>query len=303
VTASVDVRSERVRQLVDEDVEIEQVASGFAFTEGPIWVPGGEYLLFSDVRADRRYRWDEAGGARVVAEPMHIGNGMTLDTEGRLIVCETVTQAVVRMDASGTGAGREVLASQFEGKTLNSPNDVVVASDGSIYFSDPWTAEQLGLVREPQLEVQGVYRLAPDGQLELVVDDFARPNGLCFSPDESILYVDDTTRHHIRAFDVAPDGSLTNDRLLAVDVHEEGIRGGVDGIKCDERGNVWVKGPHGIWIYGADGEHLGMLLIPERAANLHWGGPDWNWLFVTASTSVYRVRTNVTGSPEPFMRR
>jgi gluconolactonase len=298
---TVDVRDDRVRELIDENVRVEQLGTGFTFTEGPIWNPDGEYLLFSDMPADVRRRWDAAGGARPAATPCNKSNGMTLDRERRLVVCEHATSVVALMDPDGTGAGREVIASHWDGKELNSPNDVCVAGDGSIYFSDPpyGRSAGYGVEREQELDFQGVFRIAPDGELQLLADDFAGPNGLCFSPDESLLYVNDSPRGHIRVFEVAADGGISGGRLFAEGV--SGPTGGVDGMKCDEHGDVWVTGPDGIWIFAADGTHLGVLRIPERCANLHWGGPGWSQLFVTASTSLYRVQTRTRGRREPFM--
>src|SRR3954462_10033179 len=205
-------------ELVDEDAEVERLGTGFTFTEGPIWNPAGGFLLFSDMPGDTRRRWDASSGVTEVAKPSNKGNGMTLDNEGRLVVCEHVTSWVVRMDPDGAGGGREVLASHYEGKELNSPNDVVVKSDGAIYFTDPTYGRMpgFGIEREQELPFQGVYRIAPGGgDPELLVDDFGQPNGLCFSTDESRLYINDTEKTNIRVFDVNADGSLSNDRELA----------------------------------------------------------------------------------------
>jgi gluconolactonase len=304
---SVDVRSEQLGRLVDENVEVERLGTGFTFTEGPIWNPDGEFLLFSDMPGDTRRRWDEKSGVQVVASPSNKGNGMTLDTSGRLVVCEHTTSSLVRMDPDGKGTGREVLASHFEGQELNSPNDVCIRSDGSIWFSDPWYGRMavFGIERERELGWQGVFRLPPGGDPQLVVDrdEFEQPNGLCFSPDESLLYINDTPRALIRVYDVGSDGTLSNGRLfcdgIGSGVIEEGIP---DGMKCDEEGNIWVTGPGGVWVIGPDGEHLGTVNIPENTGNLAWGGPDWKWLFVPSSTSLYRVQTKVGPRREPYMR-
>jgi gluconolactonase len=302
---AVQVKSDRLLELVDENAEVERLGTGFTFTEGPIWNPEG-FLLFSDMPGDVRRRWDEQDGVREVANPSNKGNGMTLH-EGRLLVCEHVTSSLVAMDPDGTGSGREVLASHWGDKELNSPNDVIVASDGAIYFSDPTYGRMpgFGLEREQDLDFQGVYRLPPGGgDLELMADDFAQPNGLCFSPDESILYVNDTDHAHIRAFDVAEDGSISNSRVLADGIGTGDLASGelVDGMKCDERGNVWVTGPGGVWVIDPSGEHLGVVEVPENVGNLNWGGPDWNWLFIPASTSMYRVQCKVSGNRLPYMR-
>jgi gluconolactonase len=303
---SVRAESDQFLELIDADAEVEQLGTGFTFTEGPIWNQSGNFLLFSDMPGDTRRRWDEQNGVTEVAKPSNKGNGMTIDAEGRLIVCEHVTSSLVRMDPDGTGRGREVLATHYDGKELNSPNDVIVHSSGAIYFSDPTYGRMpvFGVEREQDLDFQGVYRIPPDGgDLQLLVDDFVQPNGLCFSPGESLLYVNDTDRAHIRVFDVADDGMISNGRVLAEGIGTGDLESGelVDGMKCDERGNIWVTGPKGVWVFSPEGEHLGIVEIPESVGNLHWGGPDWSWLFVPATTSVYRVRTKTHGRREPFM--
>jgi gluconolactonase len=293
-------------ELIDEDAEVEQLGTGFTFTEGPLWHPDG-YLLFSDMPGDVRRRWTESEGVTEVANPSNKGNGMTWDLEGRLLVCEHVTSSLVRIHPDGTGSSREVLATHYDGKQLNSPNDVVVKSDGTIYFTDPTYGRMpgFGIEREQDIDIQGVYRIAPGGgDPELVVDDFVQPNGLCFSLDESLLYVNDTDRAHIRVFEVQDDGSLANGRVLAEGIGTGDLDSGelVDGMKLDERGNIWVTGPEGVWVFGPDGEHLGTLEVPENVGNLNWGGPDWDWLFLPASTSMYRVKTKVSGNRLPYMR-
>jgi gluconolactonase len=300
------VHSPAMRELVADDAELERLGTGFTFTEGPLWNPDG-FLLFSDMPGDVRRRWDEQGGVREVANPSNKGNGMTFDLDGRLIVCEHVTSSVVRMDPDGTGSGREVLATHFEGKELNSPNDVVVKSDGTIYFSDPTFGRMpgFGIERDQDLDFQGVYRIAPGGgDPELLVDDFVQPNGLCFNADETLLYVNDTTNAHIRVFDVAADGTISNSRVLAEGIGTGDLASGelVDGMKVDERGNVWVTGPGGVWVFSPEGEHLGTVEVPENVGNINWGGPDWNWLFIPASTSMYRLKCRVAGNRLPYMR-
>jgi gluconolactonase len=293
-------------ELVDEDAELERLGTGFTFTEGPIWNPAG-YLLFSDMPGDVRRRWDAQSGVTEVANPSNKGNGMTLDNDGRLIVCEHVTSSVVRMDPDGRGGGREVLASHYEGRELNSPNDVVVKSDGAIYFSDPTYGRMpgFGLERDQDLVFQGVYRIPPEGGgPQLLVDDFDQPNGLCFSVDESLLYINDTPRAHIRVFDVSADGTLSNSRVLADGIGSGSLEIGdlVDGMKLDERGNVWVTGPGGVCVFSPEGEHIGTVEVPENVGNINWGGPDWNELFIPATTSVYRITCKVSGNRLPYMR-
>jgi gluconolactonase len=300
----VNTKSEALRELVDENAEVEKLGTGFTFTEGPIWNAEGEFLLFSDMPADIRRRWSESEGVVEVRNPSNKCNGMTYDAEGNLLVCEHATSSLVRERPDGT---RETVASHYRGKELNSPNDVTVRSDGSIYFSDPWYGRMpvFGVERERELGFQGVYRIPPGGgEPELVVaeDGFEQPNGLCFSPDESLLYINDTPRAHIKVFDVAADGSLSNGRMFFEGVGSGVIEEGIpDGMKCDERGNIWVTGPGGVWVISPEGEHLGVIEVPEGVGNLTWGGDDWHTLFMPSTTSLYRVRTKVGPRREPYM--
>jgi gluconolactonase len=302
----VQVKADAFLELVDESAEVEQLGTGFTFTEGPIWNPEG-FLLFSDMPGDVRRRWDPDAGVSEVANPSNKGNGMTIDNDGRLVVCEHVTSSVVRMDPDGSGGGREVLATHYDGRELNSPNDVVVKSDGAIYFTDPTYGRMpgFGIEREQDLDIQGVYRIAPGGgDAQLLVDDFDQPNGLCFSTDESLLYINDTTRAHIRVFDVAGDGTISNSRVLAEGIGSGSLEIGdlVDGMKLDERGNVWVTGPGGVCVFDPDGNHIGTVEVPENVGNINWGGPDWSQLFIPASSSMYRIQCKVSGNRLPYMR-
>lgn len=265
----------------------EKLADGFQFVEGPIWQADGS-LLFSDIPANRIYRWTADGGAQVWREPTGNSNGLTLDREGRLIACEHSGRRVSRTEADGTVAA---IASHFNGGKLNSPNDVVVKSDGVVYFTDPPYGIQ---PEEREQPVNGVYRIFNDGTLDLLVDDFDRPNGLAFSPDESILYIDDSPRRHVRAFDVRADGTLTNSRIIADMDHPQ--PGSPDGMKIDEEGHLYVTGATGVWVFEPDGELLGVVVTPERPANCAWGDDDRKSLYITAQTSLYRVRTKVAGA-------
>ncbi len=265
----------------------EKLAGDFQFTEGPIWQDDGS-LLFSDIPANRIYRWTSDGGAQVWREPTGNSNGLTLDREGRLIACEHSGRRVSRTEADGTVAA---IASHFNGGKLNSPNDVVVKSDGVVYFTDPPYGIQ---PEEREQPVNGVYRIFNDGTLDLLVDDFDRPNGLAFSPDESILYIDDSPRRHVRAFDVRPDGTLANSRIIADMDHPQ--PGSPDGMKIDEEGHLYVTGATGVWVFEPNGELLGVVATPERPANCAWGDDDRKSLYITAQTSLYRVRTKVAGA-------
>jgi gluconolactonase len=298
------VNSDALRELVDADAEVERLGTGFTFTEGPIWNAEGEFLLFSDMPGDVRRRWSEADGVTEVMRPSNKGNGMVYDADGNLLVCEHTTSSLVREHPDGE---REPLATHFRGKELNSPNDVITRSDGLIYFSDPTYGRVpvFGVERDVELGFQGVYKLAQAGDPELVVpeDQFEMPNGLCFSPDESLLYINDTPNALIRVYDVAADGSLSNGRLFRDGIGDGVIENGVvDGMKCDERGNIWVSGPAGVWVIDPAGEHMGTIEVPENIGNLAWGGAEWRTLFIAASTSLYRVQTTVASARLPYHR-
>jgi gluconolactonase len=281
---------------------IERVAGGLAFTEGPVWRGGA--LLFSDIPNNRIARWRRLPeGPELTTFTTGNSNGLTLDRQGRVLAAAHGGRAVVRIADDGT---RTVLAEQFQGKRLNSPNDIVVKSDGTIYFTDPPYAVRVatpGAARPdgwwaapiPGKEqgCNGVYRLTADGALQLLVEDCALPNGLAFSPDESVLYVDDSAHKHIRAFEVRADGSLGNSRILLN--MASGDPGVPDGMKVDHQGNVFCTGPGGVWVCRADGTLLGRIILPELPANLAWG-EDGSVLFLTARTSVYRLQTRTRGT-------
>ncbi|MFC2016917.1 SMP-30/gluconolactonase/LRE family protein, partial [Chloroflexota bacterium] len=281
----IEAHDSAIWRLVPKEVTLQQVATGFTFTEGPVWCR--DYLLFCDVPRDRIVRWCPRGeGPEVTTfrSPSGYPTGMTLDRSGRLIVCETTTQRVTRTEIDGS---LSVLAERHQGRRLHSPNDVVTRSDGSVYFTDPpWGLANFAAWKE--LPFNGVYRFAPDGEVVLLVDDFEWPNGLAFSPDETVLYVDDSKRNHIRAFDVNPDGSLSNGRIF-IDMQSP-EEGSPDGMKVDQRGNIYCTGPGGIWIIEPTGKCLGRIVLPEWPANLAWGDSDWRTLYITAHSSVYRLR-------------
>jgi gluconolactonase len=230
--------------------------------------------------------------------PGHRGhcNGLTLDAQDRLIVCGQAARRVTRTEPDGSIT---VLADRYEGKRLNSPNDVVVHDSGAIYFTDPpWGLRDLTEGKE--LSFQGVYLLDRDGRLHLEVDDFEHPNGLAFSPDQRILYIGDDARGHVRAFDVQPDGSLAHGRLFAETPLPETLDpedGPPDGMKVDSAGHLYVTSIGGIWVFDAMGKALGVIAVPEQPANLAWGDGDWRTLYITARTSLYRLRLNVPGIP------
>jgi gluconolactonase len=308
--STLEVRDPGLHDLIAADAAIERVAGGLTFTEGPVW--RGSHLLFSDIPNKRIVRWRRLPeGPELTTFATGMSNGLTLDRQGRVLAAEHDGRRVSRVADDGA---RTVLAEQFQGKRLNSPNDIVVKSDGSIYFTDPPYAVQPSTPGVPrpaswwtkpipgkEQPCHGVYRLAPDGSLQLLVDDFALPNGLAFSPDESVLYIDDSAHKHIRAFDVRPDGTLTGSRILLDMASED--PGVPDGLKVDVRGNVFCTGPGGVWVCRPDGALLGRIVLPELPANLAWG-EDGSILFLTARTSVYRLPTRTRGAPSlPSGRR
>lgn len=260
---------------------VEVVAEGFQFTEGPVWLPR-EGLLFSDVPADTIYRADKS----VFRSPSGQSNGLTLDPQGRLVVCQHQARCVTRMEADG---GETVLAERFEGKRFNSPNDVVVRSDGAVFFTDPPYGLKGGLQGpDAELDFCGVFCIAPDGTVRLLARDFKKPNGIALSPDEKTLYVADTDGGHIRAFDVADDGALGNDRIFFHVTHP-------DGMAVDERGNIWTTGGKTVTVVNPRGEQLQQVEFPLIPSNCTFGGEDGKVLFVTARTAVYKVPTTVAG--------
>lgn len=278
--------------IVRKNAKIEKLAGAMRFTEGPLWVAAKNELWFSDIPADRIVLWTmkpEGPMLATMRHPSSQSNGLTLDKQGRLIACEHANRRVSRTEPDGTIV---TLAHRYEGKRLNSPNDVVVRSDGAIYFTDP----PYGLPRQSEgkeLDFNGVYRLSPDGKtLTLLVKDFNRPNGLAFSPDEKILYIADTAGG-IRAFDVAEDGSLINDRMFAAD-----HRGG-DGMKVDVEGNLYATGDGAVVVYDPKGKRLGAIVPPEGPANCAFGDRDWKSLYMTARTGLYHIRVEIAGVKVP----
>ena len=276
----------KLKSLIEAG-EPERLATGFQFTEGPVWMAGG-YLLFSDIPANIMYKWTPESGAEVWREPSGNSNGLTRNSDDLLLACEHGNRRVSRTNPDGTV---ETIAGAYQGNRLNSPNDLVVKSDGEIYFTDPPYGIQPEEKEQPH---NGVYRILTDGSLELMATDFERPNGLAFSPDESILYIDDSYFRHLRAFDVREDGTLENSRIICDMDHPQ--PGSPDGLKVDEEGHIYVTGATGVWVFEPDGELLGVIAPPERPANCAWGDEDKKSLYLTAQTSLYRIRTTVAGS-------
>ena len=290
---NVEIRDERFRQVVGDDAPVEELANGFDFTEGAVWNHVDGYLIFSDMPGNVMRKWTAADGIQVFRQPSNMANGSFYDLQGRLITCEHATSRVTRTEHDGSIT---VLASHYDGKELNSPNDVIVKSDGSIYFSDPsfGRMEYYGVARDTELDIRGVYRLDPEsGDLTLLVDDFDQPNGLTFSLDERQLFINDTMRGHIRVFEVAADGGLSNGRVWA---ELTGERDGLaDGMKIDSKGNLYTAGPGGVQVFAPDATCLGVIYVPQGVANFTWGDADLRSLFINAGTSLYRTRVNVPG--------
>lgn len=277
-----------------ESRDVQVRASGFVFTEGPLWHPDG-YLLFVDIRQSLILRLGREGQVEVVRRDSGAANGLTFDLRGRLVMCEGDNRRVTRMEADGRIV---TLAERWEGRRLNRPNDVVCRSDGSIYFTDP--AGRLSEA-ERELGFSGVFRIAPDGSLSPVATDLEYPNGLAFSPDENILYVANTRQAmYIQAYDVRPDGSLTNGRTFA-DMSSRDAEGVPDGMKVDLLGRVYCTGPGGCWVFDPFGNHLATIRLPEVPANCAWGGPDSRTMFFTARTSVYSLRMKTAGVVPPWV--
>ena len=273
--------------LLDRNAKLQTVATGFGFTEGPMWDSAG-FLYVSDETLNKIFRVSPDGKKE---EVIALGDpdGNTFDRQHRLIDCASVLRAIIAVTTDGKYT---VLADHYEGKKFNSPNDVIVGPEGALYFTDP----TLDLVAGEKQEIpfQGVYRLDDKGSVQLLTKDLTQPNGLAFSPDGKQFYIDDSAQKNIRVYDVAADGVLANGRIFGEEPggKHEGVP---DGIKVDKNGNLFVTGPKGIWVWDAKGNHLGTIVMPEQPANLTWGDKDYRTLYITATTSVYRLETKTTG--------
>ena len=302
--------TEYLAGIVESGQEAQQLASGFVFTEGPLWHPDG-YWLFVDLRREPPviHRMSPAGGTpEIIREPSGGTNGMTFDLQGRLLMCEGDNRRIARMEHDGS---INVVADRWDGKRFHRPNDIVCRSDGSIYFTNP-----SGRVPQEEQEIEWpgtIHRIAPDGAVELLAHDIDFPNGIAFSPDESTLYVSNTRKlgerpdqywdgevkpnQFVQAYDVAADGSLSNSRKFGdMASSEDGVP---DGMKVDAEGRVYCTGSGGVWVFAPDGEHLGIIRVPEIPANCAFGGPDFKTMLFTARTSVYSLRMTTAGNPLP----
>ena len=304
MNSRIDQTAPELEKLIATSEPIQELAEGFGGpqgpAEGPLWWNEGRYLLFSDIHNDKRMKYVPGQGATVFQEPTNRANGLTRDLQGRLLACEHDSRRVTRQELDGS---LTVIANSFQGRRLNRPNDVVVKSDGSIYFTDPWTNPLAP--EEWDLTFAGVYRLSPDlGTMSLLVADFVLPNGLAFSPDESVLYINDTRRRHIRAFDLLPNGTLAKqtDRVFAeLGGDEPGVP---DGMKVDVEGNVYCGGAGGIWIFDPRGKKLGRIIHGAPATtNVAFGGDDWKTLYFTSRSHLGSVKVKVPGIPVPTPKR
>jgi len=300
LTDDFEVIDPRFCALAFANVHVDKLYTGCRWAEGPAWFAAGRYLVWSDIPNDRVLRWDETDGSvSVFLQPSMNSNGHTVDREGRLVSCEHRGRCISRIGFDGR---REVLADRFDGKRFNSPNDVVVKSDGSIWFSDPSygiDSDYEGDAAESEIGARNVYRLDPDsGRVSILAGDFVQPNGLAFSPDESLLYIVDTGLthkangpHHVRRFNVARDGlSLSGGEVFAtcpVDLY--------DGLRVDAKGNLWLSAGDGVHCHASDGTLLGKIRVPETVANVCFGGPKLNRLFMCGTTSLYSVYLNTRG--------
>jgi gluconolactonase len=307
VNVRIDRKDPALDEIVPANPKLYKLAEGFQFTEGPVWLQKEKALLFSDPNANRIYRWSPEGGLSVFRERSgydgaDVGsytqpgsNGLTLDPQGRLTIDQHGRRRVVRLRADGK---ETVLADRFESKRLNSPNDLVYRSDGTLYFTDP----PFGLPKffdDPRKELpySGVYAVK-DGKIRLLTKDLTGPNGLAFSPDEKYLYVDnwDPSRKVVMRYPVQPDGGLGSGEVF-YDMTGAPGEEALDGLKVDVRGNLYVSGPGGLWILSPEGKHLGTIVAPQLPANLAWGDSDGNTLYLCARTGLYRMPLRIQGSP------
>ena len=279
---------------ITEGEKLQKVSTGYRFIEGPIWHPYEKHLIFSDIKGNALYKMDENETVSLLKENSYLANGNTYDQKGNRLTCEHGSSRLTMTTPEGEYS---ILAESYKGKALNSPNDVVVKSDGSIYFTDPASgrSEGFGIPRPQELDFQGVFRLDPaTEELTLLADDYVLPNGLCFSPDEKQLYVNDTIKQNIRVYDVNDRGLLENERLFA-EMLIDG-EGKADGMKFDSAGLLFCTAPRGIQVFNQEGRLVGRIFVPEQVGNFSWGGEDLKTLYITAKSTLYKIRMNVPGT-------
>jgi gluconolactonase len=274
-------------KLIDRDAKLTQIATGFGFTEGPVWDPSG-FLFVSDETLNKIFRVYMDGRKEPLID-LGDPDGSTFDAQYNLLNCASVLRAIIQVSRDGHYA---ILADRFEGKRFNSPNDVVIGPDGALYFTDPTLDLPTG--QKQEIPFQGVYRLDKGRNVRLLTKELTQPNGLAFSPDRERFYVDDSEQRNIRVYDFHADGTISGGRIFGKEPggKDDGVP---DGMKLDENGNIFVTGPKGIWVWDAQGHHLGTIEMPEQPANLTWGDKDYGTLYISATTSVYRLRTLTRG--------
>jgi gluconolactonase len=289
VPFALDPLTPQFSKLIAPGTKLLTIATGFGFTEGPVWDPGG-FLWISDETINKIYKVQLDGSKKGFLD-LGDPDGNTLERDGRLIDCASVLRGIIAI--SRANGQYTVLADRYQGKRFNSPNDVVVGPDGAFYFTDPTLDLPQGQTQE--IPFQGVYRLGQDGAaVTLLTRELTQPNGLAFSPDGRHLYVDDSEQRNVRVYDFHMDGTISNGRIFGEEPggKDDGVP---DGMKVDKNGNIFVTGPRGIWVWDKAGRHLGTVVMPEQPANLNWGDPDYATLYITATTSVYRLRTRTRG--------
>jgi gluconolactonase len=292
-----DMAEPAFERIVARDTPLEVIAHDLSFGEGPVWNKRSGELFYTDIIGDTLWKWAPGQGNRIVMRPSHKANGMTYDRDGRLVVAGWSSRTVWRMALDGSVT---TLASHLQGRKLNTPNDIVVAADGAVWFTDPTgglnNMEMHGEDVQRYLDFNGVYRIAPDGRIQLMIEDCVYPNGLVFSPDERVLYVNDTRQALIRAFEVAADGAVGSPRVFYRLVGTE--PGVADGMKVDVEGNVYCTGPAGIHVIAPSGKLLGRIKLPGHCTNMAWGDADWRTMYVTTFTSqLFRFRLGIPGIP------
>jgi len=299
----IEILSDEMKRIISSQEDAEELGAGYGGpngpTEGPVWIHEKGYLLFSDIHGSRRMKYEPDKGVTVDAENTANANGMTRDRQGRLVICHHFSRRVDRIEEDGSVT---VIADRYKGLKLNRPNDVVVKSDGSTYFSDPPPRPPLTPPEHtPELDIAGVYRVSADlSQVNMVIRDFVNPNGLCFSPDEKLLYVNDSNRYRklIKVYEVEGNGMLDlGSERLFIDMRGDSRPGAPDGMKVDVEGNVYCTGPGGIWVMNPEGAHIGTIL--HRAVNMNWGDDDWKTLYFSGPTSINRIRLSIAGVPVP----
>lgn len=288
----VEILADAAKSAIEPGAKVEKVATGFKFVEGPVWIPKeGGYLIFSDIPANELKRWSPSQGVTLFRFPSKNANGNTTDLKDRLVTAEHSGR---RISFTTKKDNIKTIVEEVDGKKFNSPNDVVVKSDGSVWFTDP----DYGLPKDAVKETEGNYVYRYDDKAKsasAVAKDFDKPNGICFSPDESRLYIADSGKpHHIRVFDVTPEGTIKNGKVFAVIEP-----GGPDGIRCDAQGRVWSSAGNGVHVFAPDGKLVARINTPETPANLCFGGADGHTLFITARTSLYSVKTLTQAAPRP----